>query len=171
MESIRIQSFVSAPPEAVWQQLLGRPDVVLDALPDAPERGLWENEVVLPDRALLEAVASGSERFFLGTDSAPHARRAKEAACGCAGIFSAHAGIELYAEAFEAAGALERLEGFAALHGADFYRLPRNAGSITLAREPWEVPDHYPFGADQLVPLRAGERIAWRLAAAARPAP
>ncbi len=121
--------------------------------------------------ALLAAVTSGSERFFLGTDSAPHARRAKEAACGCAGIFSAHAGIELYAEAFEAAGALDKLEGFAALHGADFYRLPRNAGTMTLVREPWQVPDHYPFGADELVPLRAGERIAWRLAAApARPA-
>jgi len=122
--------------------------------------------------ALLQAVTSGSERFFLGTDSAPHARRAKEAVCGCAGIFSAHAGIELYAEAFEAAGALEKLEGFAARHGADFYRLPRNAGTITLVREPWEVPDHYPFGADELVPLRAGEGIAWRLSpAAVRPAP
>jgi dihydroorotase len=124
--------------------------------------------------ALLTAVTRGSERFFLGTDSAPHARSAKETACGCAGIFSAHAGIELYAEAFEAAGALDKLEGFAAVHGADFYGLPRNAGTITLVREPWEVPDHYPFGADQLVPLRAGERIAWRLATAAtaaRPAP
>jgi dihydroorotase len=121
--------------------------------------------------ALLRAVTSGSERFFLGTDSAPHARGAKEAPCGCAGIFSAHAGLELYAEAFEAAGALDELEGFAALHGADFYRLPRNTGTITLLREPWEVPDHYPFGADELVPLRAGERIAWRVAAAARPAP
>ncbi|HUL48260.1 MAG TPA: dihydroorotase [Steroidobacteraceae bacterium] len=122
--------------------------------------------------ALLQAVTSGSERFFLGTDSAPHGRRAKEAVCGCAGIFSAHAGIELYAEAFEAAGALEKLEGFAARHGADFYRLPRNAGTITLVREPWEVPDHYPFGADELVPLRAGEGIAWRLSpAAVRPAP
>jgi dihydroorotase len=114
--------------------------------------------------ALLEAVASGSERFFLGTDSAPHARRAKESACGCAGVFSAHAGLELYAEAFEAAGALDRLEGFAALHGADFYGLPRNAATVRLLREPWEVPDHYPFGADELVPLRAGEHIAWRLA-------
>ena len=117
--------------------------------------------------AVLAAVASGSERFFLGTDSAPHARRAKEAVCGCAGIFSAHAGIELYAEAFEAAGALDKLEGFASSYGADFYRLPRNAGTITLVREPWEVPQHYQFGADQLVPLRAGERIPWRLAAAA----
>jgi dihydroorotase len=117
--------------------------------------------------ALLEAVTRGSERFFLGTDSAPHARRAKEAACGCAGVFSAHAGIELYAEAFEAAGALDKLEGFAALHGADFYGLPRNPGTLTLVREPWEVPGHYPFGADELVPLRAGERIAWRLKPAA----
>jgi len=117
--------------------------------------------------ALLKAVTSGSERFFLGTDSAPHARSAKEAACGCAGIFSAHAGIELYAEAFEAAGALDKLEGFASAHGADFYRLPRNAGAITLVREPWEVPQHYPFGADELVPLRAGERIPWRLTTAA----
>jgi len=119
--------------------------------------------------ALLEAVTSGSDRFFLGTDSAPHARRAKEAACGCAGIFSAHAGIELYAEAFEAAGALDKLEGFASAHGADFYGLPRNAGTITLVREPWEVPGDYPFGADELVPLRAGERIPWRLAASAAP--
>jgi dihydroorotase len=115
--------------------------------------------------ALLEAVTRGSERFFLGTDSAPHARSVKEAACGCAGVFSAHAGIELYAEAFEAAGALDRLEGFASLHGADFYGLPRNPGTITLVREPWEVPQRYPFGAEELVPLRAGERIAWRLTA------
>jgi len=115
--------------------------------------------------ALLAAVTGGSARFFLGTDSAPHARRAKEGASGCAGIFSAHAGIELYAEAFESAGALDRLEGFASLHGADFYGLPRNSGTITLLREPWQVPEHYPFGADELVPLRAGERIAWRLAA------
>jgi len=113
--------------------------------------------------ALLAAVASGSPRFFLGTDSAPHARRAKESACGCAGIFSAHAGVELYAEAFEAAGALEKLEAFASLHGADFYRLPRNTERLTLTREPWEVPAHYPFGAGELVPLRAGGRIAWRL--------
>ena len=115
--------------------------------------------------ALLAAVTGGSARFFLGTDSAPHARRAKEGASGCAGIFSAHAGIELYAEAFESAGALDRLEGFASLHGADFYGLPRNSGTITLLREPWQVPEHYPFGGDELVPLRAGERIAWRLAA------
>jgi dihydroorotase len=116
--------------------------------------------------ALTAAVASGSARFFLGTDSAPHARLAKQASCGCAGIFSAHAGIELYAEAFEAAGALDKLEGFASFHGADFYDLPRNTGTLALAKEPWDVPEHYPFGADELVPLRAGERIAWRISAA-----
>jgi dihydroorotase len=115
--------------------------------------------------ALLAAVASGSPRLFLGTDSAPHARTAKEAACGCAGIFSAHAAIELYAEAFASAGALERLEAFASFHGADFYRLPRNSGTITLLPEAWDLPARYPLGADELVPLRAGERIAWRLAA------
>ena len=115
--------------------------------------------------ALLAAVARGSPRLFLGTDSAPHARAAKETACGCAGIFSAHAGIELYAEAFAAAGALDKLESFASVHGADFYGLPRNRGTITLLPEPWEVPARYPFGAEELVPLRAGEPIAWRLAA------
>jgi dihydroorotase len=114
--------------------------------------------------ALVTAVAAGSPRLFLGTDSAPHARHAKEGACGCAGIFSAHAGIELYAEAFQAAGALAQLEDFAASHGADFYGLPRNQDTLTLVQEPWEVPGHYPFGGDELVPLRAGERIAWRLA-------
>ncbi|HET9330435.1 MAG TPA: dihydroorotase [Steroidobacteraceae bacterium] len=114
--------------------------------------------------ALLAAVAAGSPRLFLGTDSAPHARRAKEAACGCAGIFSAHAGIELYAEAFEAAGALDRLEAFAALHGADFYGLPRNEATVTLTRDAWRVPERLPFGDDELVPLRAGESLAWRLA-------
>jgi dihydroorotase len=113
--------------------------------------------------ALLGAVASGDPRFFLGTDSAPHARGAKESSCGCAGIFSAHGAIELYAEAFEAAGALARLEAFASEHGADFYRLPRNTGRIGLIKAPWEVPGSYPFGADELVPLRAGERIGWRL--------
>ena len=116
--------------------------------------------------ALLAAVVRGSPRLFLGTDSAPHGRSAKESACGCAGIFSAHGGIELYAEAFAAAGALEQLEGFAALHGADFYGLPRNRATITLLPQPWEVPASYPFGSDVLVPLRAGERIAWRLATA-----
>src|SRR5487761_394895 len=114
--------------------------------------------------ALLEAVAGGDSRFFLGTDSAPHARGAKEAACGCAGIFTAHGAIELYAEAFEFEAALERLEAFASEHGADFYRLPRNTGRITLVKTPWEVPRSYPFGPDEVVPLRAGEQIGWRLA-------
>ena len=113
--------------------------------------------------ALLDAVARGSPRLFLGTDSAPHPRAAKEAACSCAGIFSAHAGIELYAEAFASAGALPRLEGFASSYGADFYRLPRNSGTLTLLPEPWDVPARYPFGTEELVPLRAGERVLWRL--------
>ncbi|MFO1408898.1 MAG: dihydroorotase [Steroidobacteraceae bacterium] len=116
-------------------------------------------------RALIEAVAAGDPRFFLGSDSAPHARHAKEHACGCAGIFSAHAGIELYAEAFEQAGMLPRLEAFASGFGPAFYRLPPNEAQLTLTREPWTVPASYPFGADELVPLRAGEGIAWRIAA------
>lgn len=115
-------------------------------------------------RALLEIIASGDPRFFLGTDSAPHARSAKEAACGCAGVFSAPAAIELYAEAFDAIGALGRLEGFASEFGADFYDLPRNEERITLIKESWEVPACYPFGKEVIVPLRAGERIAWRIA-------
>ena len=113
--------------------------------------------------ALVRAATSGDPRFFLGTDSAPHAQGAKESACGCAGIYSAHAGIELYAEAFERAGALDRLEGFASHFGADFYRLPRNTDRIRLRREPWQVPDAYAFGDGRLVPLRAGEEVAWRL--------
>jgi len=118
-----------------------------------------------PDRrALLDAIASGDPRFFLGTDSAPHARHTKEAPCGCAGIYSAHAAIELYAEAFDAAGALDRLNGFASEHGAAFYGLPLNEGTVTLTKESWDVPASYRFGADELVPLRAGERILWRVA-------
>ena len=118
-----------------------------------------------PDRrALLEAVASGDSRFFLGTDSAPHARHTKEAPCGCAGIYSAHAAIELYAEAFEAAGALGKLNGFASEHGATFYGLPYNEGTVTLTKESWDVPASYRFGSDELVPLRAGESILWRVA-------
>lgn len=118
-----------------------------------------------PDRtALLEAVASGNPRFFLGTDSAPHAKHTKEAACGCAGIFSAHAAIELYAEAFDRIGALDKLPGFAAEYGAHFYGLPYNEGTITLRKESWEVPGAYRFGSDELVPLRAGEFIHWRVA-------
>ncbi len=113
--------------------------------------------------ALVEAATSGSPKFFLGTDSAPHARHAKEAACGCAGVYSAHAGIELYAEAFEQAGRLDQLEAFASFHGADFYGLRRNRDTITLVREPWMAPASYAFGDDALVPFRAGEQIAWRL--------
>lgn len=114
-------------------------------------------------QALVKAVTSGNPKFFLGTDSAPHARGTKEAACGCAGIYSAHAAIELYAEVFEAAGVLERLEPFASHFGPDFYGLPRNAARITLHREPWTVPAALPFGTESLVPLRAGEQVVWRL--------
>jgi len=113
--------------------------------------------------ALVEAATSGNPKFFLGTDSAPHARHAKEAACGCAGIYNAHAAIELYAVAFEEAGALERLEAFASEHGPAFYGLPRNSGRITLVRESWTVPESIAFGEHALVPLRAGESIPWKL--------
>jgi dihydroorotase len=113
--------------------------------------------------ALIEAATSADPRFFLGTDSAPHARSAKEAACGCAGIFSAPAAIELYAKAFEEAGQLGRLEGFASFHGADFYGLPRNPGKITLERTPWTVPARCDFGAGEVVPMFAGERLDWKL--------
>jgi len=116
------------------------------------------------DRETLVAAATGDDaRFFLGTDSAPHARHTKEAGCGCAGIFSAHAGLELYAEVFEAAGRLDRLEAFASERGADFYGLPRNAGHVTLERTVWSVPQSYPFGGDEIVPLRAGGTVGWRL--------
>ena len=115
-------------------------------------------------RALVEAATSGSAKFFLGTDSAPHARSTKEAGCGCAGCYTAHAGIELYAEVFEQAGALDRLEAFASLNGPAFYGLPPNSSRITLAKQVWEVPAAYGYLAgDPLVPLRAGETIAWRL--------
>lgn len=115
-------------------------------------------------QALVEAVTSGNPRFFLGTDSAPHVRSAKESACGCAGCYTAHAGIELYAEVFEAAGALDRLETFASLNGPAFYGLKPNPDRITLQREVWQVPDSYAYlGSDPLVPLRAGESVAWKL--------
>ena len=113
--------------------------------------------------ALVEAAISGNPKFFLGTDSAPHSRAAKEAACGCAGVYSAHAAIEFYAAAFEEAGALDRLEGFASRHGADFYGLPRNRDTITLVREEWTVPQTLRFGKEELVPLRAGETVPWKL--------
>ena len=114
--------------------------------------------------ALVEAAASGNPKFFLGTDSAPHARSAKETACGCAGIYTAHAGIELYAVAFEEAGALDKLEGFASRFGARFYGLPENSDKITLVRESWTVPQSIALGEGALVPLRAGESIPWTLA-------
>ncbi|MDH1007375.1 dihydroorotase [Pseudomonas nicosulfuronedens] len=113
--------------------------------------------------ALLDAATSGSPKFFLGTDSAPHARHAKEAACGCAGCYTAYAAIELYAEAFEQRNALDKLEGFASFHGPDFYGLPRNSDRITLVREEWEAPAALPFGDFDVVPLRAGEKLRWRL--------
>ncbi len=114
--------------------------------------------------ALVRAATGGSPRFFLGTDSAPHPRGEKESACGCAGCFTAHAALELYAEVFDRAGRLDRLEAFASFHGADFYGLARNTARVTLVREPWDVPAELAFGEATLVPLRAGERLAWRLA-------
>ncbi|MDR2876317.1 MAG: dihydroorotase [Methylobacillus sp.] len=114
-------------------------------------------------KALVAAAVSGSPKFFLGTDSAPHAKSAKETACGCAGMYTVHAAIELYAEAFEAADALDQLEAFASFHGADFYGLPRNSEKITLTRETWNVPETLPFGDDTLVPLRAGQSMGWKL--------
>jgi dihydroorotase len=114
--------------------------------------------------ALVEAATSGSPKFFLGTDSAPHAAHLKEHASGCAGCYTAHAAMEMYAEAFDNAGALDKLEGFASFHGADFYGLPRNSGTITLRRESWTPPESYPFGEAQLKPLRAGEALPWRMA-------
>ncbi|HXF67160.1 MAG TPA: dihydroorotase [Burkholderiales bacterium] len=114
-------------------------------------------------RAVLAAATSGNPKFFLGTDSAPHARGAKEAGCGCAGIYTAHAGIELYAEAFAAAGALERLEGFASRFGAQFYGLPVNRDTVTLEERPWRVPQEVRFGTEALVPFRAGESVGWSL--------
>ena len=114
-------------------------------------------------RALVAAVASGSPRFFLGTDSAPHAAHLKEQASGHAGCYTALSALELYAEAFEQAGALDKLEAFASFHGADFYGLPRNAGTVTLKREAWTMPETVPFGEATLKPLRGGDTLAWRL--------
>lgn len=112
---------------------------------------------------LIEAATSGNAKFFLGTDSAPHARGAKESACGCAGSYTAHAAIELYAEVFEAAGALDKLEGFASFYGPDFYGLPRHQDQITLIKKPWDVPASYPFGSQTVVPVRASEQIEWQV--------
>ncbi|MGI9245946.1 MAG: dihydroorotase [Steroidobacteraceae bacterium] len=135
------------------------------------EGGLRPHHYCLPvlkrehDREALLAAATGDSRFFLGTDSAPHAQHAKEAACGCAGIFSAHAALELYAEAFDQAGRLDTLEAFASERGADFYGRPRNPGTVTLRREAWSVPESYAFGpgSDRLIPFRAGGMVGWRL--------
>jgi dihydroorotase len=113
-------------------------------------------------QALIEAATSGNPKFFLGTDSAPHVQGAKESACGCAGIYSAHAALELYAEAFEQANALDKLENFASHFGPDFYRLPRNMKSITLKKENWNVPEFYNFNEQNLIPLRAGNMISWK---------
>jgi dihydroorotase len=114
--------------------------------------------------ALVAAAISGNPKFFLRTDSAPHARGAKESACGCAGCYTAYAAIELYAEAFENAGALDKLEGFASFHGPDWYGLPRNTDTITLAKETWTVPASYPYvSTDDIVPLRAGESLSWKM--------
>jgi dihydroorotase len=115
-------------------------------------------------QALLEAATGGNPRFFLGTDSAPHARHTKETTCGCAGIYTAHAAVELYAEAFDSVGRLDRLEAFASHYGPDFYRLPRNPDHITLQRRAMQVPSALPFGDDHLVPLRAGEEIEFSIA-------
>ena len=117
-----------------------------------------------PDQtALLKAAISGNPKFFLGTDSAPHDREKKESACGCAGIFSAHAAIELYAEAFDGEGAIERLEGFASIFGPGFYGLPQNREKITLERLPWSVPDHYEFAGSKVTPFFAGTELSWKL--------
>ena len=115
-------------------------------------------------QALVAAATSGSAQFFLGTDSAPHATHLKEHASGCAGCYTAHAALELYAEVFEAAGALDKLEGFASFYGADFYGLPRNQGRISLHKNSWQVPEHYPYGDATIKPLRAGESLAWQYA-------
>lgn len=114
--------------------------------------------------ALLEAATGGDPSFFLGTDSAPHARGAKECGCGCAGIYTAHAALELYAMAFAKAGRLDRLEGFASFHGADFYGLPRNEGTVTLRDEPWRVPESFRFDPTEVVPLLGGQELGWQVA-------
>jgi dihydroorotase len=113
-------------------------------------------------QALLEAATSGNTQFFLGTDSAPHSRHAKETACGCAGCYTAHTALELYAMAFESVNALDKLEAFASFHGADFYRLPRNASVITLEKTTWVVPEQLSLGDDALIPFMAAETIGWR---------
>ena len=114
-------------------------------------------------QALIQAATSGSPKFFLGTDSAPHGKTAKESACGCAGMYTAHAAIEFYAEAFEQAGALDKLESFSSFFGPDFYGLPRNTDYITLQKQAWDIPQTLSFADDTLIPLRAGESVSWQL--------
>jgi dihydroorotase len=113
--------------------------------------------------ALVKAATSGSAKFFLGTDSAPHAKHTKEAACGCAGMYTARTAMELYAEAFESVNALDKLEGFASFYGADFYGLPRNTEQVTLVKQSWKVPESLPYDGDVLVPLRAGQMVHWKM--------
>jgi dihydroorotase len=113
--------------------------------------------------ALLEAATSGNPKFFLGTDSAPHITSLKETACGCAGCFSAHAALELYATAFEAVDALDKLEGFASFFGADFYRLPRNIGTVTLEKSAWTIPSNYGEHENIITPLKADEDLYWKI--------
>lgn len=114
-------------------------------------------------RAVVDAAISGNVKFFLGTDSAPHARESKETSCACAGIYSAHSAISLYVESFEANGRLDKLEGFASHYGADFYGLPRNKGMITLEKKPWQIPDSLPFGGSKIIPFRAGGHCQWKI--------
>ncbi|HEY6528391.1 MAG TPA: dihydroorotase [Cellvibrionaceae bacterium] len=114
-------------------------------------------------QALIEAATSGNAKFFLGTDSAPHAQYKKETACGCAGAYTAYSALELYAEAFERAGRLDKLEAFASFNGPDFYQLPRNSSQVTLLKQQWQLPDSLPFGGEQVIPLLAGETLQWRL--------
>jgi len=163
-------AFVRAAPERVAATIT--PHHLLLSRNALFEGGLRPHHYCLPvpkreqDRlALVAAATSGHPRFFAGTDSAPHPRTDKECARGCAGIYSAHAAVELYAEVFEAAGALDRLEAFVSFHGADFYRLPRHRDHLLLRRDPWKVPEHYRFGEAEVVPLFAGRELCWRLAA------
>ena len=112
---------------------------------------------------MIEAATSGDKQFFLGTDSAPHSRQSKESDCGCAGSYTAYSAIELYAECFDLAGKLDRLEGFASFFGPDFYRLPRNTRTITLEKNSWQLPAALAFAEGDIIPLRAGQSIAWQL--------
>lgn len=118
---------------------------------------------ITDQEALIRAATSGNPKFFIGTDSAPHAKETKETACGCAGIYSAHAAVELYAESFEKANALDKLEGFCSFYGPDFYQLSRNTSKITLIKESWHAPPSYNFGRSELIPFRSGTTIAWKL--------